>query len=507
MKLTLARKLFIYTSLCLCVVLVSTFMVLEHYQAQQWESYLRLQNLSFARLATPELMKMFRGVFGGQDSLGHRNVSDYLSFNPDLIQFSLLSPGGRLLYRSEVLPGHEGEGVPSEVGNDPSSSRWRIDEPLARDFQSPTTRGRVLEILAPAFGPTGEQVLVARYLVSYRSVDERLKEVRSRFLLIGISSAACALILVALVARKITRPIRALTLGARSIARGELDNRLTVSGDDELAVLSLAFNDMTQSLASSQKELLTKNEALVSAYEDLRQVQKQLVQSERLAVIGQLAAGVSHEIDNPVGIILGYAELLLEELDSADPHCEDVQAIIDECRRCKKITGSLLGLARSAAMRTGPVDLKGLIGNTLETLKPQKLFREIELVFSDEGDDLEILGDQDQLRQVLVNLLLNSAQAMKGRGRVQIALQGRADVAVVKLQDSGPGISVHPPERIFEPFFTTKPSGEGTGLGLAVCRKLVEELGGRLELELHDGAGACFKIEFPLVHTDMDKEG
>jgi signal transduction histidine kinase len=207
---------------------------------------------------------------------------------------------------------------------------------------------------------------------------------------------------------------------------------------------------------------------------------------------------VSHEIDNPVGIILGYAELLYEDLPEGDPRREDVRAIIEECKRCKRITGGLLGFARTASGPVAAIDLAALAEQTLASLRPQKLFREVELRLQAASPLPQLVGDADQLRQVLVNLLLNAAQAMAGRGRLTVTLRREGEQAVLEVADSGPGVPPELRERIFEPFFSTKRSGEGTGLGLAICRKLVEDHGGRLTVAEGAAGGARFRIELPL---------
>ncbi len=493
-RLSLVQKLFLYTSGTLVVLLLATLAFLERNQARQWDDYLQAQSIAFARFATPELLKLFRGTFPPPhlDELGQLN--EFLGINRDLVEFELISPGGRLLYRSPRFTAFADLDLSSlddgkeEVPGPAVSARTRL---LPGGH-------RLLDLVTPAFGPTGAQVLAVRYLISYDSVDARLAGVRWYFLRVGLGAVFGSLVLAALVARRVTRPLLELTAAAHAVARGELQTRLPVRSGDEIGVLAGAFNRMGESLAASRGELTEKNAALLRANEELRQMQEHLLRSERLAAIGQLAAGVSHEIDNPVGIILGYAELLYEDLAEGDPRRDDVRAIIEECKRCKRITGGLLGFARSASGPVAALALKPLVEQTLESLRPQKLFREVELrLLAPQAPQL--VGDADQLRQVLVNLLLNAAQAMGGRGTVTVTLRREEDRVLLEVADTGPGVPPELRERIFEPFFSTKRSGEGTGLGLAVCRKLVEEHGGRLTLVETTAGGASFRIELPLA--------
>lgn len=498
--LTLGRKFFLYTGGTLAVVLLTAFLILEHQQARQWEDHLRTQSNSFARLATPELLKLFRGDFPPRETAVLRDVYDFLSFNRDLVRFEIYGLGGRQLFQSPLFP--DFLDLPLTDAAIPlDRERLQVPRPTLQTLTLPDGQ-RLLDLVEPAFGPTGAQVLSIRYLISFDSVDRRLIEVRQQFWLIGGIALLCSLVLTALAARRLTRPIQALTSGARAIARGELATRIGASGRDELAALAGAFNEMAASLADNQEELTAKHAALLRANTELQKIQEHLIRAERLAAVGQLAAGVSHEIDNPVGIILGYAELLLEDLAPEDPRREDLQAIIAECQRCRRITGSLLGLARSTPVQHEPLDLADLVRETLTSLQPQKLFRDIECRLTVAGGLPSLVGDADRLRQVLVNLLVNGAQALGGKGKIEVTLERQGAVLVLRICDDGPGIGVELRERIFEPFFSTKPSGEGTGLGLPVCRKLVEEHGGSLTLEQAAGSGACFRMQLPLASAE-----
>ena len=289
-----------------------------------------------------------------------------------------------------------------------------------------------------------------------------------------------------------------LTDGAHSLTRGELGTRIEVESRDEIGTLAQAFNDMAESLSANRAELTRKNNALSTANEEMQTMQAQLLRSERLAAIGQLAAGVSHEIDNPVGIILGHAELLYEDLASEDPLREDVAAIIDECRRCKRITGGLLGFARSPDSYRERVELNHMAEEVVSSLRPQKLFKDLDLNIVGVSEDLSVTADADQLRQVMINLMLNAAQALQGRGRLEVTLSKVSGSARIHVDDSGPGIPVEDQERVFQPFFSTKAHGEGTGLGLPLCRKLVEGQDGEISIQKSLLGGARLTVSLPL---------
>lgn len=496
MRTGLAKKLLFYTGGILALLLLLTFMLLERNQAQAWEDYLFSQSLSFSRLATPELLKRFRGSFPPDEPADIANMHEFLGLNRDLVQFSLVSATGRRLYVSNAF-----EDFPDLdlhlFDQDDISARLAAERTTMLTHKLSEGR-RLLDLIEPAFGPTGQQVISVRYLISYDSIDARLLEARSYFVMIAIAALFACLLMVSLVARRITRPIANLTDGAHSLTRGELATRIEVESRDEIGTLAQAFNDMAESLAANRAELTRKNDALSTANEEMQTMQAQLLRSERLAAIGQLAAGVSHEIDNPVGIILGHAELLLEDLQVEDPLREDVAAIIDECRRCKRITGGLLGFARSPDSYRERVDLNQLVEEVVSSLRPQKLFKDLDLKIVGVNEDLSVTADADQFRQVMINLLLNAAQALQGRGRLEVTLYRASGSARIHVDDSGPGISLEDQERVFQPFFSTKAHGEGTGLGLPLCRKLVEGQDGEISIQKSLLGGARLTVSLPL---------
>jgi signal transduction histidine kinase len=497
--MSLSKKLFIYTGGVLLLLLMVTFGLLEKRQAVLWQDHLQAQHLAAARFATPEILKHFRGDFTQLSPRKQGEMVHLLGFSHDLIRFSLHSVSGRALFISDIFPGFTDQDLPAD----------RVFETEDRDLNyrvlADRQGRRVLDVAVPAFSPAGSRLLSVRFYYSFRTVDQRLAEMHRAFLSIAVGSALVSLLLAALGARRLTRPIQQLTDGARAISRGELETRIPVrradggtdGGADELRVLAAAFNEMAGSLNSSRRELTQRNEQLTSANEELHRIYERLTRAERLAAVGQVAAGVSHEIDNPVGIILGYAQLLLEDMPPEDIRRGDVQAIIDECLRCKRITGGLLGLSRTGARQWEAVDLHELIAATWASLQPQKLFRRIDFDMRLSAEVPHLIGDADRLRQVLVNLLLNAVQALDEEGSIQIELKNSGSGAEILVDDNGPGISSAQRESIFDPFFSTKEKGKGTGLGLAICRKLIEEHGGTIEAGDSPLGGARIRIYLP----------
>jgi signal transduction histidine kinase len=213
-----------------------------------------------------------------------------------------------------------------------------------------------------------------------------------------------------------------------------------------------------------------------------------------MAAVGRTAAAVSHEIDNPIGIILGTAEMLRRELAGQQELTEDVLLIEAECKRCRRIVRDLLDFARPGAREAGPVDLPAVVEPLLRGLKHHPEFRGIRFRISWPEGMPAAAADSDGVKQVILNLLINAARAMGDDG--EICVEGAYDGERVRVSvlDEGPGIAPEHLIKIFEPFFTT---GGGSGLGLPVSRRIVEQAGGRLWAESREGGGSVFHLELP----------
>ena len=230
---------------------------------------------------------------------------------------------------------------------------------------------------------------------------------------------------------------------------------------------------------------------------DEREVSRRLFHAEKMSAIGQLAGGVAHEINNPLGGILAFAQLMSQEERSAEDS-ENLRLIQDAAVRAKRIVESLLRFSRRPRdEEKGPVELAKVLEDALFLVGPQLKEGRIEIVRRSAAATAR--GNANQLQQIALNLLVNAIQAIPGRGRITVGC-GPAGPGHVKLwvSDTGPGVRPEHAKRIFEPFFTTKPEGQGTGLGLSICYQIAEEHGGVIRLEPSDERGACFVLELPV---------
>ncbi len=251
--------------------------------------------------------------------------------------------------------------------------------------------------------------------------------------------------------------------------------------------------------------IFTDLRAMLKIEKDLEQTHNMLMQSEKMAGLGRLAAGVAHEINNPMSGIMLYANLIQEDLGEDHASNEDLGTIIHEAERCKVIVGDLLEFSHQTTYEMSPVELNDVIQKTLGVLQNQPLFHNIDINLQLADSLPPILGNSIRLNQVFMNIVVNSAQAMDGKGSLVIAsrTRGNNDVNEVTITDTGPGIPEEALEKIFEPFFTTKNTGEGTGLGLSVSYAIVKEHKGNIRVSSTSGSGTTFTMHFPAVMENL----
>ncbi|HEY3449380.1 MAG TPA: ATP-binding protein [Myxococcales bacterium] len=316
--------------------------------------------------------------------------------------------------------------------------------------------------------------LVDRFERSIAAADEHARAVERRTFALTLAFLIGALFLAAAIGlaigRSVALPMARLRAGAVALGRGELETHIDLDRPDEFGDLARQFNAMTAAL---------------------REHQARLVQSEKLAGIGRLAAGVAHEINNPLGVILGYARVLRKKADP--PLAEDLAVIEDETLRCQQIVEGLLDLSRPMKGAPEPVELRPLCDEVAERLRETPSGAQVALVVEGEAT---ATGVESKLRQVLLNLAKNAAEAAGPGGQVELRLatQPPAEVTVA-VSDSGAGLSAEARAKLFEPFFTTKPSG--TGLGLAVSQAIARAHGGSIEAGRGALGGAVFTLRLP----------
>jgi two-component system NtrC family sensor kinase len=240
---------------------------------------------------------------------------------------------------------------------------------------------------------------------------------------------------------------------------------------------------------------------LAQSNRELTEAQQQLIQSEKMASVGQLAAGVAHEINNPLGTILLYSYMLLEKLGSNDTHKEELEIIAKEASRCRDIVRGLLDFARQRKLQIENIDLNHILTEVLSLTSKQESFQNVEVVKTLDPSLPKISGDPVQLREVFLNIISNAGEATRGGGKVTVNTRfnkGGRDIEV-SISDTGQGVSPENLSKIFMPFFTTKKIGQGTGLGLAIAYGIVKMHRGSIDVKSKVGEGTTFLVRLPII--------
>ena len=278
--------------------------------------------------------------------------------------------------------------------------------------------------------------------------------------------------------------IRILKNATEAIASGNLDYKLSPDKISGFNMLDEAFNDMARSLKDHNDQL--------------QKMHHQLAITEKLTALGKMAAGVAHEINNPLGGILLYSNIVLEDIPEDSPARENIQKIIYQTNRCKEIVQSLLDFAKTSTSAMLPLQINQIIYTSLRLVRDQSMFHGIEVEASLAENLPETIGDRSRLEEVFLNLFINAADAMKGSGKLTIITGLNRNKSIkISISDTGKGIDNEHFSHIFEPFFTTKEPGEGTGLGLSIVYGIIQKHNGTIDAECTPGTGTTFIISLP----------
>jgi two-component system NtrC family sensor kinase len=308
-----------------------------------------------------------------------------------------------------------------------------------------------------------------------------------RLMLFGVVAiGAVSLMIYLLVNRIVLKPVNEIVAATRKVASGDLHYTIAMPQRDEIGMLAQSFNAMTHKLSEAQR---------------------QVYQAEKLAAVGQLAAGVAHEINNPLTGVLTYSSFLLKRAADKPEFKDDLEVIVRETQRCRGIVKGLLDFARPSPPEKHATDINEVVERAIRIVQTQLAAQRVELQKDLRTDLPMVQADANQIQQIIVNLLLNAKDAMgEGGGAVTLATNLRTDgngtrgqgpAIEISVRDTGCGIPPEHLDRIFEPFFSTK-GKKGTGLGLAVAWGIVEKHNGRIEVESEVGKGTAFRVLLPV---------
>ena len=368
-----------------------------------------------------------------------------------------------------------------------------------------------------------EAIGLARLGISLENVKKDISRMVWMTIFLTSLVVFAAIVLTITLVNFIIKPIENIVDVTERIAAGDLSHEVPVKSNDELGRLATSFNKMTDSLRKYREEVEMYNRTLegkiAERTTELEAAQKQLIQSEKMAAIGELAAGVAHELNNPMGGILGYSQYALEKLstkkaldlsdEDIESQCRFLEDIEQQARRCKTIVKNLLKFSRTSAKTEFEFfDLNQALEETLTFVRHQLDMKNIELEMDLDQNLPSYYGNSSQLQQVFTNLMLNAQQAMLDGGNLKIETRFSPPIGEfqgcveVEFTDTGSGI---PPEilnKIFEPFYTTKDVGKGTGLGLSISYGIIKEHQGDILVKSKVGEGTTFTMVLPLENVE-----
>ena len=335
--------------------------------------------------------------------------------------------------------------------------------------------------------------------------------VMGTFIMIAALCVVLLLVILYFSTDRIIDPLLKMVEATQKISKGDLSHRVQVTSKDEIGYLAASFNKMTDDLRGANAELIDWGKTLEKKVEDrtkeLTKMQASLIQSEKLASLGKLAAGVAHEINNPLGGVLIYSHLLLEDTPKDSPHYSNLRKIVKETARCKDIVKGLLEFARPKDPEMSSLDINNIVEKSLYIIEGQSMFQNVSIEKHLATDLPRIVGDGAQLQQVFMNIILNAAEAMDNDGTLSMLtrLNGNGEYIDIQFSDTGHGIQEEDIKSLFEPFFTTKEVGKGTGLGLAISYSIIRKHQGTIDVRNQAGEGATFTVTLP-VNRKIDED-
>ena len=407
----------------------------------------------------------------------------------------------------------------------------RVETPSrARVFSDPGGQRR-LAMITPIYNepscstaachahPERQRVLgVLDVTLDLEPVDRRVANARDRILLTTVLEVlALSGLVVVFIALLVTRPIHRLVEANAALGRMELEHPVEITSSRELYDLAQSFNSMRDRLGEALSEINRASQELeakvVERTEQLRQAHQRLVQADRLASLGQLAASVAHEINNPLSGVLNYSALMGRILrqDGVPPErVAEFRAYLDrvaeQTARAGRIVSDLLAFSRRSKPHRAPADLNLIVRTTVSLVSHKLKLMGVEAELRQDETIPPLCCDASQVQQVALNLVLNAAEATRRRGQGRVVVttccaEGRPALTLV-VADDGEGIPRELVDRIFDPFFTTKEEGKGLGLGLAVVYGIVQSHGGTIDVDSRVGAGTTFRVTLPLAAED-----
>jgi two-component system NtrC family sensor kinase len=335
---------------------------------------------------------------------------------------------------------------------------------------------------------TDEEIIGILYVgVLEQKYSDIQRETMLTFIAITFIGILIAIGVSYLISRQVSGPVTQMVAASKEVASGNLETRVEIQTNDELQFLAESFNDMAESLQKREgdlKEFATQR----------------IMQSEKLALIGQLSANIAHELNNPLQGIVTFSHLLLEDSQQLDTNTQfSLEKIVGQANRCRDIIRGLLDFSRQSQPDKSYSDINAIVDNCISLIERQALFHNIHITRNLQSNLPMAVIDASQIERVFINMIINAAEAMEGSGHLTINSRENKTTNNVEIafSDTGHGISEENIRRVFDPFFTTKDVGHGTGLGLAISYGLVKSHNGTIQVESEVGSGTTFIVSLP----------
>jgi len=515
----------------LLLLMLGIFGLLGYLNIRLHRQHLEAATLTSAERVSDVIKRSTTYYMLRNDRQGMYHAIATMADEPGMVRVRIFDREGQISYSSD----------PSEVGHSVDKSGEACygchsrSEPLAhlnrpdrfRIFQD-TTGQRILGVITPIENqpscsnavchahPASQKILgVLDTNLSLAKADAQLAQTSWRMLAYTLFALLDISLLTWLfVWRLVGQPLKELKDGTRQLADGNLGYQLEVDSTDEVGELATAFNRMSLQLRSANEEIVawakTLEDRVDQKTRELKRAHEHVLQVEKMATIGKLAAVVAHEINNPLAGILTYARLIKKWIQRGEAESskradaeQSLDLIAEESRRCGDLVRNLLTFSRTAPMNLQTTDLNAVVDRSVRLIAHQLEMTGVELHQELTGGLPPIQCDPGQVEQVLLALMINAIDAMPHGGNlwVNTGLSDDGSEIVLRVRDDGSGI---PPEiltRIFEPFLTTKETGKGVGLGLAVSRNIVERHHGRIEVQSEMGKGTTFRVTLPIYSS------
>ncbi len=388
----------------------------------------------------------------------------------------------------------------------------------------------ITEVIPTISGPEGvgftqqkdlpkKTIGIARLDISLENLYDNILSIKREVSIITLLVLLISIVLTVIIVGVNIGPLRYLVEGTNRVSKGDLTYQVKVKSNDEIGELANSFNEMTKNLKIAYGRLEARSQELEKINKELKDIQYKLVQSSKMAAIGQLGAGVAHELNNPLGGILGYAQYTLHKIRRQNFSPEDfkscqgyIECIEKEGLRCKTIVENLLKFSRGPKREFEKIDFNRVIKETMPLTGHELKTHKIRIIENYDNNLAFINGNFNKLQQVIVNLMLNAKQAMPEGGELKITTDnvkdqiGNITHARVEVADTGCGIKEENLNHLFEPFFTTKQESKGTGLGLAVSYDIIQEHAGDIDVKTKVGEGTTFTIKIPVLKEEQEKK-